>query len=95
MHLFLVIVFNCGESCDTIVLQGTGGIKDLMESFSNTEYVPCAVELIDARNSSLTPGFEIGTHFGEKKPLNRYADLPCSGMYPQVDTQVRGSCQGW
>ncbi|KAK9819689.1 hypothetical protein WJX72_001169 [[Myrmecia] bisecta] len=66
---------------------GSSGVKELLEQLANSEYIPCAVEVIDARNSSLTPGLDNGPSWGKAYATNRSPHLPCSGLYPQIVTQ--------
>lgn len=61
------------------------GIKALLEAaLSGRDPVPCKVEVVDARNSTDVPGFVPGPEWPHAYASNRHADLPCSGMFPDI-----------
>jgi hypothetical protein len=59
------------------------GFKAKMEKLSNAAPFPCALEVVDARNSSGVPGFVIDT-WPDMVQKNRFPDVPCSGMFPDI-----------
>ncbi|KAK9812720.1 hypothetical protein WJX72_002593 [[Myrmecia] bisecta] len=66
---------------------GSPGIQQLLGSIGHTPIMPCPVEVIDARNSSATPGFVPGPSYGHYITSNRSPALPCSGIYYQPVSQ--------